>query len=163
MDIMLRPIRDDDLPFLRRVYASTREEELAPVPWTRAEKDAFLGSQFALQHRYYQEHYSDADFRVILVGGVPVGRLYLARWEGEHRIVDIAVLPEHRGRGIGSRLLGEIVAEADAAGKPVSIHVEIQNRARRLYERLGFRPIEERGVYILMRRPVGGAARDPDR
>ncbi len=153
MTISLRPIRDDDLPFLLRVYASTRQEELAPVPWTRAEKDAFLASQFALQHQYYQQHYADAEFRVILADGEPVGRLYLARWEHEHRIVDIAVVRERRNRGIGSRLLADILAEADAIGKPVSIHVELQNPARRLYDRLGFRPVEERGVYVLMRRP----------
>ena len=151
--VELRPIRDEDLPFLLRVYAATREEELAPVPWTRAEKDAFLASQFALQHQYYQQHYTDAAFQLILAGGEPVGRLYLARWEDEHRIVDIAVVPEHRNRGIGSSLLADVLAEADAAGKPVSIHVELQNPARRLYDRLGFRPVEERGVYVLMRRP----------
>ena len=152
--VELRLIRDDDLPFLLRVYAATREEELAPVPWTRAEKDAFLASQFALQHEYYQQHYADASFQMILADGEPVGRLYLARWEHEHRIVDVAILPEHRNRGIGSRLLADILAEADAAGKPVSIHVELQNPARRLYDRLGFRPVEERGVYVLMRRPL---------
>ena len=153
MTISLRPIRDDDLPFLLRVYASTREQELAPVPWTPAEKEAFLAWQFGLQHRYYQEHYADAEFRVILADGEPVGRLYLARWADEHRIVDIVIAPEHRNRGIGSRLLADILAEADAVGKPVSIHVELQNPARRLYDRLGFRPVEERGVYVLMRRP----------
>lgn len=153
MRISLRPIADDDLPFLRQVYASTREEELAPVPWTRAEKAAFLASQFALQHAYYREHYADAQFSVVLADDRPVGRLYLARWETEHRIVDIAIVPEHRNRGIGSRLLADILAEADAAGKAVSIHVELRNPARRLYDRLGFRPVEERGVYVLMRRP----------
>ena len=153
MTISLRPIDDSDLPFLLRVYASTREEELAPVPWTRAQTDAFLASQFVLQHQYYQEHYAGAQFEVILADGQPIGRLYLARWAEEHRIIDIAIVPEHRGRGIGSRLLADVIAEADAVGKPVSIHVEMQNPARRLYERLGFLPVDEHGVYVLMRRP----------
>jgi ribosomal protein S18 acetylase RimI-like enzyme len=152
--VSLRPIRDGDREFLFRVYAGTRQEELAPVPWTAEQKEAFLRMQFDAQHAYYQENYAGAEFQVVLSGSAPVGRLYLARWEGEHRIVDIAVLPEHRGCGIGTGLLRDILAEADRAGKPVTIHVEMHNPARRLYDRLGFVPVEERGVYLLMRRPV---------
>ncbi len=121
--------------------------------WPQAQVDAFLTMQFEAQRRHYHENYTDTTYELILADGEPVGRLYLARWVDEHRIVDIAIVPEHRGRGIGSRLLADILAEADAAGKPVSIHVELQNPARRLYDHLGFVPVEERGVYVLMRRP----------
>lgn len=154
-DVSLRPIRDEDREFLFLVYAGTREEELAPVPWTPEQKEAFLRMQFDAQHAYYQEHYAGADFDVVLADGEPVGRLYLARWTREHRIVDIAILPGQRGRGLGSELLRRILAEADGAGKPVTIHVEMHNPVRRLYDRLGFVPVEERGVYLLMERPVG--------
>ncbi len=156
-EVSLRPIRDEDREFLFRVYAGTREEELAPVPWTSEQKEAFLRSQFDAQHAYYQEHYAGADFQVVEVDGAPIGRLYLARWKREHRIVDIAILPPHRNRGLGSGLLRDIIAEADRVGKPVSIHVEMHNPVRRLYDRLGFVPVEERGMYLLMERPVGGA------
>ena len=155
-DVSLRPIRDDDLDFLCRVYASTRMEELAGVPWTPEQKQVFLRFQFDAQHRYYQENYAGSTFDVVLVDGEPAGRLYVARWEKEIRIVDVAMLPEHRGRGIGSRLLAAVLAEGDEAGKPVSIHVEASNPARRLYERLGFRQVEDKGVYVLMRRTAGG-------
>ena len=90
---------------------------------------------------------------MIVSGGQPAGRLYVARWEDEIRIVDIALLPEFRGRGLGSALLADLMAEADAAGKPLSIHVETNNPARSLYDRLGFEVAEDRGVYLLMRRP----------
>jgi ribosomal protein S18 acetylase RimI-like enzyme len=155
-EVTLRPVRDDDLEFLFRVYAGTREEELAPVPWSPEQKEAFLRMQFDAQHAYYQEHYAGTDFGVVLADGEPVGRLYLARWTREHRIVDIAILPAHRNRGLGSELLRRILEEADGAGKPVSIHVEMHNPVRRLYDRLGFVPVEERGMYLLMERPVGG-------
>ena len=52
--------------------------------------------------------------------------------------MDIALLPEYRGRGIGTALLEELLVEADATGRRVTIHVERFNPARRLYERLGF-------------------------
>ena len=151
--ISLRPICPEDEPFLRRVYTSTRQEELAVVPWTAEQKEAFLRMQFDAQHRYYQEHYASADFLLVLSNDVPIGRLYLDRWETEFRIIDIALLPEHRGVGIGSRLLKDVLDEADRAGKAVSIHVEKFNPALRLYERLGFLPVADTGVYLRMERP----------
>jgi len=135
----LRPARAEDREFLLRVYASTREEELRLVDWSDAQKTAFVRQQFEAQDAYYREYYDPASFEVIEVKGEPVGRLYVARWEDEIRIVDIALLPEHRGRGVGT-----------AERKRLSIHVEVNNPARRLYARLGFAPVEERGVYVLM-------------
>jgi ribosomal protein S18 acetylase RimI-like enzyme len=154
--LALRPIADEDRDLLYRIYASTREDELARVDWDEGQKAAFLRMQFDAQHRYYHEHYPDAQFQVIMLNSAPAGRLYLHRRMREIRIVDIALLPEFRDRGIGSALLGEILAEADRAGLPVTIHVEYFNPALRLYERLGFRKVEDKGVYYFMERPPGG-------
>jgi ribosomal protein S18 acetylase RimI-like enzyme len=146
----LRPISESDDRFLRRVYASVREDELALVPWDEAQREAFLRQQFDAQDRHYREHYDGASFDVIEVEGEPAGRLYVARWEDEIRIMDIALLPEHRGAGIGTRLLRDLLDEARRTGRRVSIHVEKQNRALRLYERLGFATVADRGVYLLL-------------
>lgn len=156
--ISLRHIDDGDLQFLLTLYATTRVDELAQVQWTDEEKATFITQQFEAQHTWWQMHYSDARFDLVLVDGEPAGRLYVDVWEKEIRIVDIALLPQYRGRGLGTRLMEPVFAEGDAAGKPVSIHVEIFNPARRLYDRLGFVEKETRGVYVLMERPVGGAA-----
>lgn len=75
----------------------------------------------------------------------------MARWPEEIRIVDIALLPGYRGRGIGSGLLAALMTEARSAGKPLTIHVERFNRALGLYERLGFAPVADKGVYLLLR------------
>ena len=151
-EVTLRPAGDDDLPFLLRVYAESREEELAQVPWTAEQKEAFLRQQFEAQHAWWREHYTGATFDLVLVGGRPAGRLYVDEWAREIRIVDIALLPAFRGRGLGGALLRDLMAEADAARKPLSIHVEVNNPARQWYERLGFQPAGEVGVYLLMRR-----------
>jgi ribosomal protein S18 acetylase RimI-like enzyme len=148
--ITFRAIRPDDAPFLFEVYASTREDELRPVPWTPAEKTAFLRQQFDAQHTHYQQHYAGARFDVIELDGRPIGRLYVDRGAGEIRIVDIALLPAHRGAGIGTTILRGLLGEAAASGRPVRIHVEQSNPARRLYRRLGFVPIADRGVYQLL-------------
>jgi ribosomal protein S18 acetylase RimI-like enzyme len=148
--VSLRPIVPDDEPLLYRIYASTRAEELKQIPWDDAQKEAFLRQQFTAQHTYYTEQFSEATFDVVLVGDEPAGRLYVDRREDEFRIVDIALLPEFRGRGIGSALLRDLFEEAAAAKKPVRIHVEPYNPARDLYERLGFRTIGQTGAHVLM-------------
>jgi ribosomal protein S18 acetylase RimI-like enzyme len=154
--LSFRPIGDTDLLFLTRLYASTREDELAPVPWSASEKAAFLESQFRLQHAHYQRHYVGADWLVIVRAGAAAGRLYLARWRREHRIIDIALVPEQRRQGLGSALLRDLMDEAAAAAKDLTIHVEKMNPALRLYRRLGFDVSEDKGVYDLMRwRPPG--------
>jgi len=150
--ITLRPIEPDDMELLLRVYRSTREEELAMVvDWTEEMKGAFVQQQFQAQHAWYQEHYVGATFDVILVDGVPAGRLYVHRRADEIRLVDITFLPGFRQGGLGTSILHDLLAEGEAAGKPVTIHVEIYNPAMRLYERLGFQPVEERGPYRLMK------------
>lgn len=148
---MLRPVEPGDREFLYRVYASTRTEELAVMPWDEAEKDTFLRAQFDAQDQWYREHYT-ATYEVILVDGEPAGRLYLHRGDTEIRIVDIALLPEYRGDGVGTSLLSDLLAEADGAGKRVTIHVERFNPAVRLYQRLGFAVAEDKGVYLFLER-----------
>jgi ribosomal protein S18 acetylase RimI-like enzyme len=148
--LTLRSVAEDDEPFLRRLYASIREDELAVVAWDEDDKEAFLRQQFDAQDTYYRQHYDGATYDVIDVDGEPAGRLYVARWEDEIRIMDIALLPVYRGRGIGTTLIQALLDEGARTGKRVSIHVEKHNPALRLYERLGFEPAADRGVHILM-------------
>ena len=148
--VSLRPITPADTSFLARVYASSRAEELAVTGWSDDQKEVFCRRQFDAQSEYYAANYPEAAFQVIERNGAPIGRLYVARWEKEIRIVDITLLPEFRGSGIGTKLLRELQDEARAAGKSLSIHVERFNRALQLYQRLGFEQVEDKGVYLLM-------------
>jgi GNAT superfamily N-acetyltransferase len=154
-DVALRPVGAQDEAFLRFVYGSTRESELQLLDWDEAQKEAFVHQQFRAQTRWYEEQYPEADRSVVLVDGTEAGRLYVARWPAEIRIVDIALLPPFRNRGVGTRLLRALVEEGASSGRPLTIHVERFNPAMRLYERLGFRPVEDRGVYVLMRSAAG--------
>jgi ribosomal protein S18 acetylase RimI-like enzyme len=149
-EVTLRPVGPADAEFLLRVYASTRSEELAPVPWSSEQKDAFLRQQFEAQGAYWRETYPKADFAVVEVDGGPAGRLYVNRGPDEIRLVDIALLPEYRRGGIGTGLIRELLAEAETRSLPVTIHVEVFNPARALYERLGFEWVADRGAYVLM-------------
>ena len=143
--ISLRPITPEDVSFLAGVYASTRAEELAVTGWSDEDKAVFCRRQFDAQTAHYRENYPGASLQIIERDGISIGRLYVAHWEREIRIIDIALLPEHRGAGIGTKLLGELQEEAKAAGKALSIHVERFNPALQLYQRLGFKVVEEEG------------------
>ena len=152
LGLTFRPITNADLPFLARVYASTRAEEMAVLTsMTGAQKAAFVDAQFQLQHAHYQKYYPEADWLVTMRAGENIGRLYIERRPSQHRIIDIAFLPQHRGQGAGEALLRDLMDEAAAARKDVSIHVEKHNPAMRLYRRLGFVTEEDKGVYDLMR------------
>ena len=148
--IHLRLTRPEDLPFLQRVYASSREEELKAVDWDAQQKDDFLRMQFEAQHSHYAEHFPDADFQLVLKGDEAIGRLYVDRRSDEIRIIDIALLPDFQGEGTGSGLLEALLDEARQMDLPLRIHVEKFNPALRWYERLGFRQIEDKGVYLFM-------------
>ena len=153
--VSLRPIRDDDYDFMRALYGDYRAEEMKHFPFDDEQREAFLDQQFAAQTVYYREHYPGADFSIIELNGVPIGRFFVDRRRDEIRIVDIALVPETRNAGIGTSLLQRVLAEGREKGKPVTIHVEAFNPALRLYERLGFRKAATNGVYFLMERAAG--------
>ena len=150
MTIDFRPMTDDDLPFLARVYISTRWEELQATGWSDDTKIAFLQQQFALQHEYYTANYDGADFLIILHDDQPAGRLYVVEWKDTIRVIDIALLPAFRNRGIGTQVMTDIIRRAEKSGLSVSIHVEHNNPALSLYRRLGFEKHDEHGIYWLM-------------
>lgn len=155
----LRPVEDADRAFLVELYGSTREEELAQVEWDEPLKRAFVEQQFSAQDAHYRGNYPGATLDVIEVDGSPAGRLYVHRGPSDIRIMDIALAPAFRGRGIGTELLGELIEEAEKSGRTLSIHVERNNPARSLYDRLGFRPAGEHGIYVLMERaPLASGA-----
>ncbi|HEU5063741.1 MAG TPA: GNAT family N-acetyltransferase [Solirubrobacterales bacterium] len=140
-----------------RVYAGVREPELEAAGMPLEQRQAFVAHQFEAQSQAYAA-YRDTSFEVVLVDGEPAGRLIVARWPEELRVVDVALLPEHRGRGIGGKLIRDLVEEAEERGVKTSIHVERFNPAQRLYARLGFRAVSEAGVYLLLERPARSAA-----
>jgi ribosomal protein S18 acetylase RimI-like enzyme len=151
LDVRLRPATAADRELLFGIYASTRAEELAVVDWPAAMVEAFLRQQFEAQDVYYRATFSEASFDLIVVDGRPAGRLYLYPNGTETTIIDIALLPDFRGRGVGTRLVADVLADAAVRGSCVTIHVERFNRALAWYRRLGFVAVDDLGVYLLLR------------
>jgi len=150
VDVSFRPELPEDEAFLAKLYASTRVGEMALTGWDPAQQEAFLRQQFQFQTTHYRKHYGDASFRIILRNDAPIGRLYVHFGAQEIRLMDIALLPEHRGAGLGGSILENLLREAAQLGKTVTLHVERFNSALRLYQRLGFRVIEDQQINFYM-------------
>lgn len=146
----LRPVTANDEEFLRQLYASTRAQELSILDLDDNQKQAFIDMQFNAQSQQYRMSYPVAANCIVVRDDHPVGRMIVDRGD-EITLVDIALLPEHRGQGIGSELIRELLDEAGGTGKPVRLHVLRNNPAARLYERLGFSINNDDGVYFEMK------------
>lgn len=157
--ISFRPAGEADDAFLRRLYRLTRWEEFAPTGWPDEVKIGFLDQQFDFQQRHYRMAFPDAEYCVVLRHAEPIGRLTLDRSRPRLHLVEISLLPEWRGRGVGTTLL-EAVQQEVRAGRHESVELQVvtTNPARRLYARLGFREIvaeeEFPGLYVEMRWPL---------
>jgi GNAT superfamily N-acetyltransferase len=155
--VTLRAAMAGDEPFLRELYALGRRDELAVLGWPEPTVRAFCDSQHAIRQRMWRQTSPDAVDMVVVCDGSPVGRLCWLRTQDVIRVIDLATVPAVAGRGIGTRVLSDLLGEADAAGLPVHLHVRTDSPARRLYERLGFTPLETGpadGVYTEMVRPA---------
>ena len=150
MTVTLRPIVDEDEAFLRRLYATTREMELSQIPWDDQQKLAFVTHQFLAQRHHYQSHYPQASYDLILLDGQPIGRLYVLRDGEEMRILDLSMMPEFRNRGIGTQMIQKVMAEAEANNSRLRIYLETFNPSVLLFERLGFRVIQNDDMNLLL-------------
>lgn len=148
----LRPETEADIAFLVALFGTTRADELAQVPWSDEQKAAFIAQQFDAQHRYYRAHIPRCAFDVLEYRGEPIGRLYLEPRVTQLHIVDISLMPEWRGKGVGTAILEAVIAQGRAGGRGVGIFVEKFNPALNLYRRLGFVEIGDTGVYFEMER-----------
>jgi ribosomal protein S18 acetylase RimI-like enzyme len=148
--VQLRPIRPDDRAFLYTVYAATRADEMALFGWDDAQKQTFLSMQFNAQHQYYFSQFPHASFAILELNNEGIGRLYIDRQQHKIHLMDIALLPEFRGQGIGGALLRQLIDEAASTRKCVSIQVAHHNPAMRLYQRLGFVEVGDGGMYRQM-------------
>jgi len=149
-DVSFRPELPEDEAFLAKLYATTRDIEMALTGWDAAQQEAFLSQQFQFQTTHYRQHYGDALFQIILRDNAPIGRIYIHYGPSEIRLMDIALLPEYRRSGVGGSILENLLREAAQLDKPVTLHVERFNPALRLYQRLGFQVVEDLGINLYM-------------
>jgi ribosomal protein S18 acetylase RimI-like enzyme len=142
----------DDEPFLRALYATTRPDVAA---WEDEGREVFLELQFSAQQREWAARFPESVHELILVDEQPVGRLWVAWLPGECVVVDLTLVPDQRRGGIGTRVMREVLAEADVRNLPVRVTVERTNEASLAFcGRLGFDVVGEDAVYVVLLRPV---------
>lgn len=143
-------LRTVDLPeeegFLQNLYGTTRDD-IIHLPFDEAGKQAFILQQYAARKKHYDEYYAGAEDYIILYDGKQAGRYMIEFNPHDIRLVDIAVLPEYRDHGIGGAIIEETKKIAAETGRPFTLHAIQDSPALRLYERLGFKVIDETGIY----------------
>ena len=161
-NLSLRPATAEDKRFLRALFASSRERELAMVDWDPEQRRVFIETQFQAQQEHYQKHFPHRDHLIVISNGKPIGMTDIDRSAREIRVLDIIILPEHRNTAIGAGLMQDLLAEADHTGKTIGLYVEKFNPALRLYRRLGFTVTEDTGVHYGMARHPVSARQTPN-
>jgi ribosomal protein S18 acetylase RimI-like enzyme len=145
--IELRPATPDDSAFLFSVYRSSRLEDLVALNWTSEQIEGFLAKQYEAQERFFKTDYPHAEELVVLRAGDRLGQMMIERGEREIRMVDLALLPEHRNVGIGTHLINGLLAEAEKAGSVFRVQVMRSNPAVNLFERMGLVRTGETGSH----------------
>ena len=114
--ITLRPVTSQDDNFLLSLYASTRSAELAQVPWSPEQKEAFLRMQFNAQKQHYATEYPQANHDLICVDGVPVGTATTCLFGRVAWLALVLVESSARRQGNGQGLLEHALAFLDDTG-----------------------------------------------
>jgi ribosomal protein S18 acetylase RimI-like enzyme len=145
-----RAVTAADQQFLRSLYASVREAELAMVPWSDAKKEAFVTVQFNAQTSHYTTKFPSARFDIIEINGCPIGRVSVDRTPETIHLIDIIIAPDYRCQGFGTEIMRSLLLEAAETDKKILLYVEQFNRARTLYDRLGFSVVSGDQIYCQM-------------
>jgi ribosomal protein S18 acetylase RimI-like enzyme len=139
MRITLRPETEGDEPFLRRLAMAVMEAEPGVSGWPAAVRDRLLDMQYEARRRSRRTEFTGAVSRVIQADAVDAGWVVTASLPGEIRVVEIMVSPELRGRGVGTAVMNEVMAEAARLRRPVRLSVDHSNPdANLFYLKLGF-------------------------
>lgn len=147
-EISLRPVTEEDREFLLRAYAAGRETELSVLPFDEAQKRAFCEHQLQAQTAYYLEKFPHATHDIIFAGREPVGRVYADRGDALISILDLAVVVDHRRKGIGTYIIKALLDEAAADSRRVGVYVESFNPSQKLFRDLGFQLVESDGLNL---------------
>jgi len=148
--ISFKAMSNKDVAFLCKLYCTTRWDEVMQAPWDDKQRHKFLQQQFEAQHKHYQSHYPRSEYLIIQQNKQAIGRIYVDRNDTSICLIDIALMPEHKNQGLGTKLLKELLQEAQQTQKKIVIHVEKFNPAYQWYLKHGFHQVEDKGVHQYM-------------
>jgi ribosomal protein S18 acetylase RimI-like enzyme len=139
--VKLRPTTAEDAEFLYQLLKTTMREYVDQT-WSWDED---------WQRSYFEMRFDPAKNKIIVLDNRDIGVIATEKSEDEIVLSSLYILPEYQGRGIGTRLIKELLARAFRDGLAVGLRVLKVNPARRLYERLGFVVVEEAETHYYMK------------
>src|SRR4051812_11480153 len=154
--VILSPVRDADSATFFDLFVRVRAHDLGAAAWPEAIRAATLRIQFDAHRRGYGERYPAADTSLLIDQGEPIGWAVVDRAGTSIHLVDIAVLPERRGRGAATAVLRALQDEAAHGTRPLTLTVLRGNLAAiGLYSRLGFEPAaaDDLNLHLQWRQP----------
>jgi len=147
----LRIARNEDTPFLSALFFERNAPRFASLGWDDLQLRSILQMQYRARAKGYAEQFADLkDFVILDSKQQPIGELLLHEAAGEIRIVDVCISSSKQGRGVATRLLRELQQEAIVKEATITLRVDHENPARRLYQRLGFQKITGDALQIEM-------------
>ncbi|MGJ8695239.1 MAG: GNAT family N-acetyltransferase [Verrucomicrobiaceae bacterium] len=138
-EVSLRPQTDGDISFIEDLVIAVREREPGFCELAAEERTRILREQSKLQLADYGRKFPQGHFLIIEASGRAIGRFYVNHASDHIRVVELSVLPDYQGHGIGQQLMKSVLAEGTRTGVPVRLSVALGNPAFTFYETLGFR------------------------
>jgi ribosomal protein S18 acetylase RimI-like enzyme len=138
MQVSRRPLTVDDEPFIKRLIAEVVADELGARLWPDAARVPLVDIQYRARRQGFHDAFPDATEEIVQRDGEAAGWLVTARDAESIRVVDIALLPQERGQGLGTACIRDLQDEAERTARLLRLSVVRMNAAARLYERLGF-------------------------
>lgn len=149
--LRLRPERDVDADFRFDLFCNSRPPEWQMAGFDPALLRHIIRQQFQAQTVSYRAQFPGARFDIIELDTVPIGRIVVNRPGSFIHIIDQAIVPDLRRRGIGAGIMASLMDEAAECGVPVRLKVASDNDpSMRLYLRLGFAVIDRTEMYLEM-------------
>lgn len=150
--ISLCPLKPSHIDFLLQLFKECRPDLAMIGGINEKQIEGIIFQQFAIEQEQLMKMYPDAEFNIVMLNEEPIGRLYIYHGKLSDHIVEIGLLESYRGLGIGKKIMTTAIKNALRKGKDVSLQVTWFNKgAYTFYEKLGFKPIENNGVFWEMR------------
>lgn len=150
MKCELRAIKKEDETFLFEVYVSTRRQEVESWGWSPQQIHTFLSMQWQTQQHSYRQQFPNANHYLILYENDYAGRCIIEDLPRHLHLIDLSILPGFQGKRIGTFIIELLQQKASKKEKPLMLQVFHENSAMLLYEKLGFRVVEDHGLYVRM-------------
>ena len=144
VDYIMRRARLTDIDFLLELRIETMEEHL---------KNANINLSIDNHKERILHNFESA--KIILYEKEKIGLLKLLKYQTSYEIEQIQIQKKFQGRGIGYKIIKDLIKKAETENMSIKLSVLKNNKAQFLYKRLGFEIIKEnKDSYIMQKEGI---------